>query len=49
MFEASVQVILAAEHYDVREVRIVDVCVDSEESFKDNFNNLCKIFRKANA
>ena len=46
MFEASVKMILAAEHYNMREVGIVDMGIDSEKSFENDFNNLCKIFWK---
>ena len=40
--------ILAAEHNDMRKVGIVDMCINSEKSFEDNFNNLCEIFRETN-
>ncbi len=48
MFEAGIKMILAAEHNDMRKVGIVDMCINSEKSFEDNFNNLCEIFRETN-
>ena len=34
------------EKHNVLEVGVVDVCVNSEQSFKDNFNDAHEIFWK---
>ncbi len=49
MFEAGIQVILAAQHDNMREVRIVNMCVDSEKTFEYNLNNLHEVSREGDA
>ena len=43
MFEASVEVGLSFEDHDMVEMRVVDMCVHSEEAFEDNLDNIDEI------
>ena len=43
MFEASVQVCLSRQQHDVLEMRVIDVCVHSEESFEDDLDDVDKV------
>jgi hypothetical protein len=39
MLEACVQMVFKPKGHDMLKVRVVDVCINSEESFEDDFDN----------
>jgi len=46
VLEAGVKMSLLSQRYNLVEMRIVDVCVDSEEPLEDVFHNLLEVPRE---
>jgi len=49
MFETGVEMGFKLQAHDVFEMRVIDVCVDSKESFKDGFYERLEIVGEGNA
>jgi hypothetical protein len=49
VFEASVQMVFQAKTHDVLKMAVINMSINSEKSFKNDFDNLHEVFRKGNA
>ena len=49
MLERRVQMRLCFEENNVIEMRVINMSVNSEQSFEDNFDYFLEVFRKSNS
>jgi hypothetical protein len=46
MFETGVQMVFQAQTHDMLKVTVINMCVDPEEPFKNDLDDLHEILRK---
>lgn len=49
VFEAGVEMRLSGEEHDVLEVRVVDMCVDTEQTLKDHLDDCLEVAWKGHS